>query len=389
MTIKKAAAVIAAAGLSLGLVGLGVGASYSDSATVSQGVSVGAGSFGCQLSSTDPNMVISNGGHTATLNWPDINNSAAGSDYSNITVKNTGSIALVTHWTEATSGTIAFQPAGRMGYTVGGGANLLSTDIGLAAGTSHSYDNVGFQWAQLTNADEGQSASVAYTVACAEGSPPPTSQVSYVGIAAEQAAQGNAALTLPAGWQPGDTALVMTYGQTGGHNAQVPAGYTQIGTSGAGNMQSILSDRVLVAGDTVVPASSTGLGEEVAIYRGVAGIGAHSSTGGNLNNVGGASFPLMCGPSLDGVNGPAMVKTDGSSWVTCMGGDGFATTNANQMVFDSNTTNRSAGLANNHTGLADTNGGVTAWAKVGWPGDNFVLPGSHGVVVFDTELLSK
>ena len=84
-----------------------------------------------------------------------------------------------------------------------------------------------------------------------------------------------------------------------------------------------------------------------------------------------------------------MTKTDGSSWVTCMGGDGFATTNAKQMVFDSNTTNRSSGNAVAFTGLADTNGGVAAWTKAGWGGDNFVLPGSHGVAVYVTELLSK
>ena len=59
------------------------------------------------------------------------------------------------------------------------------------------------------------------------------------------------------------------------------------------------------------------------------------------------------------------------------------------MVFDSHTTNRSASLTDNHTGLADTNAGMTMWAGAPWPGDNFPLPGSHGVVVHSFELLSK
>jgi hypothetical protein len=189
-------------------------------------------------------------------------------------------------------------------------------------------------------------------------------------------------LALPAGSTVGDIAIVMTYGATGGNNAQVPTGYTQIQTGGAGNMQTVLAYRVLVAGDTLVPATSTGYGEEVAVYRGVAAIGAHTNFGGDLNSVGGSAYPLPC-PAL------SLTKTDGSSWVACMGGDGYASTNAKSMVFDSNTTNRSSGNASSATGLADTNAPVSAWAQVSWPGDNFPMPGSHGVEVHSIELLSK
>src|SRR5579883_945723 len=116
-SLRTGVVLLAAGAVGLGLIGSGVRAAITDSATATVNASVG--SFSCQLSSTDPNMVISNNGHTATLNWPAIESSTAGSDYSNLTVKNTGSIPMVVHWTEATGGTIAWQPAGRMGYTLG------------------------------------------------------------------------------------------------------------------------------------------------------------------------------------------------------------------------------------------------------------------------------
>jgi hypothetical protein len=451
------------------LIGLGAGAAYTDGATATQNVNVGL--FGCALTSTDTNMQITNNGHTATLNWDSVNpitGSGASSRYSNITVNNTGSMPETVHWTEATSGSIAWQPSGRMGYTIGLNGNLMSTDLVLAPGTNHPYDSIGFQWAELANADLGTSATIAYTATCGEVPPLVAGNISFVGTAnmafvappattevncpdsmylwisanANQwcgdgtfpvasttafpsigqlsvTASGGAAvvaytgktattftgltnvsgtgyvtpgaavkgaaatLALPVGSQSGDTALVMTYGATSGNNPQVPAGYVSIvNSAGAGNMQTDLSSRTLVAGDNVVPGTTTGYGEEVAVYRGVASIGAHTYNGGNVNNVGGSAYPLFC-------SALALTKTDGSSWVACMGGDGATGTNANAMVFDANTTNRSSGNASTATGLADTNKGVAAWAQVGWPGDNFPLPGSHGVVVHSIELVSK
>ena len=399
MNLRRTAAFVAAAGLTAGLVGAGVSASWTDSATAAGTFTVGT--LHCAVSSTDPSAVVS--GNSVTITAPPILSSAAGNYLTSMTVTNTGSITEVVHWTEATSGTLPanrWSPTGPMGYATGAGSDLLSTDLTLNGGASHTYANgIGFIWAnaggsgvQLGNADEGMTATVTYTANCGEVPAAPASKVQFVGVANEggsgTANKNTSALALPAGSQVGDYALVLTYGATGGNNAQVPSGYTQIQTSGAGNMQSVLSYRVLVAGDTAVPSQTTGYGVEVAIYRGVAGIGSKTAIGGNLNNVGGASYPLYCG-ALDGVTGPAMTKTDGSSWVACMGGDGFATTNAKQMVFDSNTVNRSSGNAVAFTGLADTNAGVAAWAKVGWGGDNFVLPGSHGVVVHTVELLSK
>lgn len=116
--------------------------------------------------------------------------------------------------------------------------------------------------------------------------------------------------------------------------------------------------------------------------------------GGTLNNVGGTNYPLNC-------SGLTLTKTDGPSWVACMGGDGYASTNAKSMVFAPSspppppaygtvdTTNRSTSLSDSHTGLADTKTGASSWANHGWGGDNFTLPGSHGVAVYSIELLSQ
>ena len=133
---------------------------------------------------------------------------------------------------------------------------------------------------------------------------------------------------------------------------------------------------------------------------------AHTYFSGNSNAVGlsgGSSlyYPLKSIP-LDGVSGPAMTKTDGSSWVVNMGYDAYASTNMNLLSFNAVTGASpvvvGAQIAANrpqstdaHMGLADTGAGVAAWAGGAWtsPGDNFPLPGSHGVADHVIELVSK
>ncbi len=209
------------------------------------------------------------------------------------------------------------------------------------------------------------------------------SKIHFIGVAnAGGFANGASALTLPAESRAGDLALVLTYGQGGGHDPQIPTGYTAITRNAGGrNMVTDLAYKVLAVGETAVPATTTGYGVEVAVYRGVSGVGAHVSAGGSVDHLGGANAPLSC-------PGIALAKTDGSSWVVCLGGDGYASTNAKSMVFGSNTTNRSAGLRDRHTGLADTHGPVSSWATARWMGDNFPLPGRHGVEMYAIELLS-
>ena len=154
-------------------VGAGVSASWTDSATAAGTFTVGT--LHCAVSSTDPSAVVS--GNSVTITAPPILSSAAGNYLTSMTVTNTGSITEVVHWTEATSGTLPanrWSPTGPMGYATGGGSDLLSTDLTLNGGASHTYANgIGFIWAnaggsgvQLGNADEGMTATVTYTANC-------------------------------------------------------------------------------------------------------------------------------------------------------------------------------------------------------------------------------
>jgi predicted ribosomally synthesized peptide with SipW-like signal peptide len=150
MNLRKTAALLAAAGLTAGLVGAGVSASWTDSATAAGTFTVGT--LHCAVSSTDPSAVVS--GNSVTITAPPITSSAAGNYLTSMTITNTGSITEVVSWTEATSGTLPanrWQPTGPMGYATGAGSDLLSTNLTLAGGASHTYANgIGFQWA---NAD--------------------------------------------------------------------------------------------------------------------------------------------------------------------------------------------------------------------------------------------
>ncbi len=139
--------------------------------------------------------------------------------------------------------------------------------------------------------------------------------------------------------------------------------------------------KVLVAGETTLPATRSGSGVEVAVYRGVVRVGSHAHRGGSVGDVGGRGGPPGC-PKM------TLVRRDGSSWVVCMGGVGDTSTNTKSMVFGSRTRNRSAGLDDGHTGLADTHAGVTSWDGAAWSSDNPAQRGRHGVEMWALELLS-
>ena len=200
---------------------------------------------------------------------------------------------------------------------------------------------------------------------------------------AAASAKGTAVLRLPAGSHAGDIALVLTYGHPGPYAPQVPAGYSAIAlVAGAGNIVTDVASKVLAAGETTVPATTSGSGVEVAVYHGVARVGSHAARGGSVGDAGGSGGRLYC-PRM------TLVHRDASSWVVCLGADDSASTNAKSMVFGPRTRNRSARLDDGHTGLADTHAGVTSWDGAAWNGDNFRPPGRHGVEMWALELVSK
>jgi len=159
-SLKAAAVLLSVGGLGLGLIGSGVRATITDGGTATVNESVGT--FGCALSSDSPGAVIS--GNSVTVQLPEIDASAPGSDLANVYVSNTGSMPLeVTGWTVAKSGTITYYSSGRMNYST------LAAGAVVAPGATSPAYRAGFQWATaLTNTDLGKTGKLIYTATCGE-----------------------------------------------------------------------------------------------------------------------------------------------------------------------------------------------------------------------------
>lgn len=162
MRTKKVATVVAgfgagALGLSLIGLGTGLGAQFTDGAAANAHLAVGT--FGCALSSSDNDVTISNGGHTANVTFPTINSSVPSSDSAPLTVTNSGTIPLVVNWTVTTSGHVFDS----------GHVSALPVTSGLAinSGNARTY-SIGFQWGELQNADLGKTGTATYTASCVE-----------------------------------------------------------------------------------------------------------------------------------------------------------------------------------------------------------------------------
>ncbi len=150
MNLRKAAVTLAMGGAALTLIGVGVGASFTDSATATENISVGT--FALQLSSTQAGVNVVND-HTITYTVPTLTSSAAGSAPLAFSVKDNGTIPM-------SSVTITAVVTGDGNFT----SIAPPAAFPLAAGASQLV-NVGLQWGSLSNSDLGQSATVTYTIA--------------------------------------------------------------------------------------------------------------------------------------------------------------------------------------------------------------------------------
>ena len=151
MSLRKIAGILMAAGLLLGLIGSGVGASFTDSVKAVQHINVGT--FGCSI--TSPQGTVSPNGKTVTYNAPEILSSAAGSSPFSFTVTSTGDIPALVHVTQTT-------PAAPFTSLL-----VAPADVALAAFASTTYA-AGLQWPELGTADLGKTFSITYTAACGE-----------------------------------------------------------------------------------------------------------------------------------------------------------------------------------------------------------------------------
>jgi predicted ribosomally synthesized peptide with SipW-like signal peptide len=144
---------LAAAGLGLGLMGSGVRAAFTDSATAQENVSVGT--MGINVSSTTAGAVVSPDKHSVTLSAGTIQSSSPGQDPLSFTVTNVGSMP-VTVTVSSNGGAPAFAAPWSDLFS-NPGAEVI------APAGSYTYSG-GIAWSTLSNADLGSSHSVTYTI---------------------------------------------------------------------------------------------------------------------------------------------------------------------------------------------------------------------------------
>jgi hypothetical protein len=149
--MRKIVTTLVALGLTLGLFGAGISATFTDSATADMSVTVGT--FNIDLSTSTPGAVVNGGNISFTV--PTLQSSAPGSVPFAFTVTSTGSIPALIHVT-ATTPTAPF-------------TDMLGTvaDFTLTQGQSHVFD-AGLSWPELVNDDLGKSATVTYTVSATQ-----------------------------------------------------------------------------------------------------------------------------------------------------------------------------------------------------------------------------
>jgi hypothetical protein len=157
--IKTLAVVLAASGTALGLVGMGVGAAFTDSSTVKEALQFG--SFGCTISTTTTGATISPNGKAITYLPAAVMSSAAGSSPLAFTVASTGSIPINVHVTQNT-------PVAPFSSIL---PNIADVTLNTVV-TSNLYA-AGLQWPELFPVDLTKHVSVTYTVACTEATTPP------------------------------------------------------------------------------------------------------------------------------------------------------------------------------------------------------------------------
>lgn len=152
MSLRKIAGLLAAGGLTVGLIGGGVGAQFFDSVTAQEKIQVGT--FECKIVAPSDGIIAPNG-KSVTYTAPTIMSSAAGSAPFSFTVQNTGSIPDML--------TVSVSSVGAPFSIIGAPFD----PVPLGAGGTHTY-NTGVAWGALTNANLGASGTVTWTVDCGD-----------------------------------------------------------------------------------------------------------------------------------------------------------------------------------------------------------------------------
>jgi hypothetical protein len=186
----------------------------------------------------------------------------------------------------------------------------------------------------------------------------PPVQIEFVGRTLGP--QATSSIALPAGWQAGDLAVLITMRNACGYGTPVvtcpppiPTGFTTWGNTltsgpvypnGTTGVSSRLSYRVLQAGDTGTVSTGSYRWALVMVYR-------HAAPG-VVGQLGGTTTTLT-------VPGLTLQQTNGSSWVGATVAN-FAGLSA--ATAPTGMVSRTSGGGNGPGGF-DTNGGVTAWTS--------------------------
>ena len=165
MSIKKLAGLLGAFGIMAGLIGAGVGAQFTGQVSAQENVKVGT--FGCQISTSTTGARLI-GTDTVYYDAGEITSSAPSSLPMAFTVTSTGDIPVQLN----ISATLLPSPFQDL-------LTIPNPVVVLHTGESYTY-NAGIGWtAELTNANLGQSASIAYVVNCNEVGASPVTTVTF------------------------------------------------------------------------------------------------------------------------------------------------------------------------------------------------------------------
>jgi hypothetical protein len=191
MSVRKIAGLAAGFALAVGLIGGGVSAAFTSSASAVQNISVG--SFGCAITSPDATTV----GKTVTYTTGPITSSVASSAAFPFTVSSTGDIPVVLHVSQ--NGVPS-----PFSDILGAQVPVTLTGVGTGVDSSHTY-NAGLQWTTLSNSDEGKSVSITYTVQCDEAGAP------FVAFTSVGIGGGNVGDTISGSGFTPSTSIIISY----------------------------------------------------------------------------------------------------------------------------------------------------------------------------------
>jgi hypothetical protein len=149
VSLRKIAGLLVAFGLMVGLLGSGVGASFTDTATAVANINVGT--FGIALTTTTG--TVDSTGKIVTCTTVSIQSSAAGTAPCSFTVTSTGSINPTITITASVPASLGSDPVAAVG--------TLPAAFVLTA--PYTF-NGGLSWGTLDNSALGKSSSITYTI---------------------------------------------------------------------------------------------------------------------------------------------------------------------------------------------------------------------------------